>query len=349
MSEYDEKDIIVYAPVVIPTLSRYECFKKCIESLECNYLAKDTELYIGIDYPPNSQYVEGNSRILDYVKEIAGFKKVNVIIHKENVGSLGNYAILVKEVAQKYDRFITVEDDVQVSRNYLEYVNRVLEYYKDDDDFIAVAGHTLPTHKPQNDATIYRSYTYSSGMSLGRFVSTYYNIREELDKEELKAYYMDRKFMSRLIKQSPNQYCNFVKGMLGYTKPDLVNAPVIDITTGIYMAYNTKYVVYPQINKCRNLGYENGGEHCARIVFDAKKEVNHRNIDYSTELTDKAERFTELVESTNTKEFVDREYDSFFGIPKSELNKTKIAYILSGIMGLCTVRRLFKLFVYRIT
>lgn len=47
-------------PILIPTLDRYEHFKKCIESLAKNTHANKTELVIGLDYPPSEKYMDGS-------------------------------------------------------------------------------------------------------------------------------------------------------------------------------------------------------------------------------------------------------------------------------------------------
>ena len=41
-----------YAPVIIPTLSRFEHFKRCWESLENCTGADKTEVFVALDYPP---------------------------------------------------------------------------------------------------------------------------------------------------------------------------------------------------------------------------------------------------------------------------------------------------------
>ena len=56
-----------YAPIIIPTLCRFEHFQRLIESLKCNSWAKYTDVYVGIDYPPIQRYRQGWQRICDYV------------------------------------------------------------------------------------------------------------------------------------------------------------------------------------------------------------------------------------------------------------------------------------------
>lgn len=44
---------MIYSPVIIPTLNRYEHFRECLESLEHCVDADKTTVYIGLDYPPS--------------------------------------------------------------------------------------------------------------------------------------------------------------------------------------------------------------------------------------------------------------------------------------------------------
>ena len=49
------------APVLIPTCNRIHHLKRCVESIARNKLAKETELYISVDYPPSEKYQDGYS------------------------------------------------------------------------------------------------------------------------------------------------------------------------------------------------------------------------------------------------------------------------------------------------
>ena len=51
---------MTFYPVIIYTLNRYEHFRRCVESLARNTHAEQTELVIGLDYPPSEKYVEGH-------------------------------------------------------------------------------------------------------------------------------------------------------------------------------------------------------------------------------------------------------------------------------------------------
>ena len=103
--------IVTYYPVIIPTLNRYKHLKACVESLAVNTHAEQTELVIGVDYPPSEEYVEGWKKIKEYVHTIHGFKKTTIFEYKENYGAVKNSKALVEYVFSQYDAYIFTEDD----------------------------------------------------------------------------------------------------------------------------------------------------------------------------------------------------------------------------------------------
>ena len=98
---------MIYAPIIIPTLNRYNHLKDCIESLKKNAWAHYTTVYISLDYPPNKKYEDGYKKIKNYLESgIEGFSDVVVIEQKKNLGPIENPLFLENYVLQKYDRYI---------------------------------------------------------------------------------------------------------------------------------------------------------------------------------------------------------------------------------------------------
>ena len=84
------------APVLIVTLNRYSHLRRCIESLQRNKLAKDTDLYIGLDYPPGQEYEAGYEQVLNYLNGgIDGFHEVVIVKQSVNMGILKLYRMLL--------------------------------------------------------------------------------------------------------------------------------------------------------------------------------------------------------------------------------------------------------------
>ena len=134
-------EIKKFAPVLIPTLNRYEHFRCCVESFaRCTYADK-SELVIGLDYPPAEKYRDGYEKIKNYVDTITGFKKVTILRTDHNLGVVNNCNRLYSYARERgYENYIISEDDNEVAPCFLEFANWGLEYSKDDDRIYAVCG-----------------------------------------------------------------------------------------------------------------------------------------------------------------------------------------------------------------
>ena len=47
-----------FAPIIIPTLNRCDHLKACLESLNNNHNAENTEVFVSVDYPPSEKYID---------------------------------------------------------------------------------------------------------------------------------------------------------------------------------------------------------------------------------------------------------------------------------------------------
>ena len=155
---------MTYAPVCIPTLNRYEHLRKCLESLSRCTWADRTEVYVALDYPPANQwdkYAPGWEKNREFLRSCGdmGFKKLHVIEREENYGiwlpgHKGNSRCLLKFIMSKYDRYIFTEDDNIFSPCFLEYMNKGLELFKDDNQVLSLGGFFY------NDSILINDNTY---------------------------------------------------------------------------------------------------------------------------------------------------------------------------------------------
>lgn len=130
---------MIYAPILITTLNRYECLKKCIESLQRNSWADKSEMFISVDYPPTEKYVEGYKKISEYLKNgIEGFKNVHIYFQEENLGPIKNSEWLRTVAQEKYDRYIILEDDNELAPGFIEFCDKGLELFENDESIYAV-------------------------------------------------------------------------------------------------------------------------------------------------------------------------------------------------------------------
>lgn len=139
-------EIKQFAPVLIPTLNRYEHFRRCLESLERCTWADKTDVYVALDYPPSEKYVEGwkiNDAYLKEKEKNHGFKSLTVVRRETNHFMQGKtYAGILEMATKDIDYYISSEDDNEFAPAFLDFMNKALEKYKDNPKVKSVTSYT---------------------------------------------------------------------------------------------------------------------------------------------------------------------------------------------------------------
>lgn len=239
--------INIYAPVIVTTICRYETFKRCIESLKKCTGADQTELYIGVDYPVNESHWAGYRKICEYVETISGFKAVNVYKRDCNYGQTKNGSDLRMRVKEKYDRYIVTEDDNEFSPNFLEYINKGLDKYKDNPKVIAICGYNYPFHYIQ----------HPQGWSLNSYPMKFYSAWGVGFWFGKKPYHYTNRKKANEIVYSWRAVFKLWKSGHYITVHRLLfrkDIAVGDLMHRVCCVLEDKYCIFPAISKVRNLG-----------------------------------------------------------------------------------------------
>ena len=264
-----ENNITTFAPILIPTLNRYDHFKRCVESLSKCIHADKTELVIGLAYPPNEKYVEGWKKICDYVQKITGFAEVTILKREENYGVHRNIASIKEYASTKYDSFIFSEDDNEFSPNFLDFINKGLERYKDDPKVYAICGYNYPV-----DVSGYKhEYYYSHEFAAWGYGCWFKKQKEVFD-----------------IIQSPNYLINLYRDypLHTYFKNNLKLMSLAtrlgdgflgDVYLTSYLHSRQVYTVFPTISKVRNWGHDGTGVNCSAMENELAKLYTNQIID----------------------------------------------------------------------
>lgn len=243
------------APVLIPTLCRHTHLKRCLESLKSNSLAKDTPLYIALDYPFEESHREGYHAINEFLAGLNGFASITIIRRSENYGAVKNTDEARKILFEKYDRFILSEDDNEFAPNFLEYINEGLDRFEDKKEVFAVCGYNYPASMPR-DYTVNHFYTgmfsaWGYGMWRDRFDQLQMNYSIDYVKSILNNFKNIRKLNSHaemLLLHSLNMIRrNHLTG---------------DTVICLKLITENLYCVFPAVSKVRNHGYDGSGVHC---------------------------------------------------------------------------------------
>lgn len=278
-----------YAPVLIPTLNRYVHFKRCLESLEKCTNANKTEVYIALDFPPSKKYEEGWKLIGNYLIEKEknnNFKSLKVVRRNQNFGIChenGNYETLIREISKKYESYILTEDDNEFSPNFLEFINKGLELYRDKEEIMLISGYAYPDinklklqgnvfafHKAAAWGCAYWTAKKFSYEKIGAV-----NYRDQILQSWKKSL---RLFFKRPISLNSLMSMRFRK------------AVYIDGLMVICLLMENKYCIFPKISKVRNWGQDGSGasgdfltdDFYSNQEIDVDEKFEYENLVYSS-------------------------------------------------------------------
>lgn len=255
---------LIYAPVMILTISRYEKFRKCIESLSKCTDADKTEVYIGVDYPATEEHWPGYLKIKDYLPQISGFKKVNVFLRDKNLGQRNNRKDLSERIRKDYDRYISTEDDNEFAPNFLQYMNQCLEKYKDDTTVIAICGYSYQEWEDVGDYP-YNAYPMEGFCAWG--VGNWFVKNDKfLTYHTASQIIHNPKYVRQLFKKK--MHITVHRLFFRFEKSGS------DLRRRCYCALENKKSIFPVVTKVRNHGFDAEGGHCAEINTYAKQRID---------------------------------------------------------------------------
>ena len=136
------------APIVLFVYNRPWHTKKTIEALKNNELAGESDLFIFADNSIDEKNKKSVDAVRTYVKNIDGFKDVNIIERESNFGLANNVISGVTEVLNRDNKIIVLEDDIVCAGTYLRYMNKLLSYYQYNKKIHSVTGYTYPIEIP---------------------------------------------------------------------------------------------------------------------------------------------------------------------------------------------------------
>lgn len=124
------------APIVLFCYNRPEHLRKTMNWLCANKHVEKSSLYVFCDGPKRDatdeqlRKIEATRLVVEELAVVPIFKEVHIIKQSENMG-LGTSIITgVTEVINKYGKVIVLEDDLETSPLFLDYMNKCLNHYE---------------------------------------------------------------------------------------------------------------------------------------------------------------------------------------------------------------------------
>ncbi|MCQ2974663.1 MAG: glycosyltransferase [Bacteroidales bacterium] len=129
--------------------------EKVLKSLiECNK-SNNYDLIIFSDGAKNKESESEVLKVREICEKANGFKSIKLIKREKNIGLAQNIITGLNNAFSNYSQITVIEDDIKVSKGFLEYITAALEFYKNK-NVLSISGYTPNIKIPQN----YKNSTY---------------------------------------------------------------------------------------------------------------------------------------------------------------------------------------------
>lgn len=333
--KFREDTNMIYAPMMIPTLCRANHFIRCIESLKRNLWAQYTDVYIALDYPAKKEHWRGHQQICKYleVSDFSCFASFNIIRRDVNYGSSRNSSDLREYLFRNYDCIIRTDDDVEFSPNFLEYMNKALEQFKNDDRVIAVSGYSYPVQWDIDEKSNTMLENFVAPMwGTGFWREKFRYLQEYLERGGLVIDFEKTLTSKKYKKLTKAGWCDYAFSITGRHPYDTMICRMADVSMRIYLAVKDKYIVSPAISKSRNWGFDGSGVYCQNIIGNRKGNCA-RNYLYAKQPIDDEETFEISLDTKNAFAENRKRLDTFDKRSIGEIMKADCRVILYMVLG----------------
>lgn len=246
------------APVILFVYNRLDKTKQTLDALNHNDGVRETDLIIYADGAKNREGRESVMAVRDYIENVfvplSQFRTIKLIKSEKNKGLANSIIEGVTEVINQYAAAIVLEDDLLTSRDFINYMDEALTYYKDMPQIGSISGYTEPIKylkKYKKDVFITRK-----GESWGW--ATWKDRWETVDwaVSDFETYYNDkskREAFDSIGIGLDHMLCLQMKGKLDSWA----------VRWCYHLFKNNMLTVYPRMSKICNIGMDGSGTHCA--------------------------------------------------------------------------------------
>ena len=246
-------------PVIVVGYNRAGVISRSLRNLvQCTHIA-DHPVYVYIDGARSNGDIADVSLVLDVVRNIKRdyLPQLTLVDRPCNYGCRENILQAVCEVLEKHGRMCLIEDDVLVSRTFLDYMDGALDFYQGDQRIFNINGYQprylrIPRRYAYDVYLDLRNHTPGWGIWRDRWERIDFDLKDwkqfkscQTNCEKVNKAGID--LMHMLDLQADN--------------PRVLNA--WDVQCTYHMIKNGLYSIEPRFSLTKNIGFGMKSEHCS--------------------------------------------------------------------------------------
>lgn len=151
------------APIALFVYNRPQHTERTVKFLKQNEFAAESRLFIFSDGAKTTADEEKVNEVREFIQTIDGFKSVEIITSKTNLGLANSVIAGVSKLTKDYGQVIVFEDDLISSPYTLTYFNEALKRYKEEPRIMHIGAYMYVL----NDKNLPESFFYRAATSWG--------------------------------------------------------------------------------------------------------------------------------------------------------------------------------------
>lgn len=258
---------MAFSPVVLFVYNRLEHTKQTIEALKRNTIAIQSDLLIFSDAAKTDTVAGAVSSVRNYIHTINGFRSITIIEQEQNKGLARSIIDGVNQLCEHHDSFIVLEDDLETSQYFLEYMNKALKRYKNERKVMQISGHMFDLDVNCSEEAFFLPFITSWGWAT-------WKDRWQLFDENCAGYdeiKNDKAAIKRFDLDNSYPYFQMLKAQLA----GKIDSWAIRWNLTVFIAGGV--VLYPSKTLVRNLGFDGSGVHCG-VEDSIEKLIDQNNV-----------------------------------------------------------------------
>ncbi|MEJ2883716.1 sugar transferase [Pedobacter sp. GR22-6] len=152
-----------FAPIALFVYNRPQHTARTLKFLQQNELASESRLFVFSDGARSAEDEVNVLEVREILKNIEGFKSVEIIARSENMGLANSIIAGVGKLTATYGQVIVFEDDLISSPYTLTYFNEALKRYRNEEKVMHIGAYMYNL----KDAGLPQSFFYRAATSWG--------------------------------------------------------------------------------------------------------------------------------------------------------------------------------------
>jgi len=242
---------ILTSPIALFVFNRPQHTRRTVESLTQDKLATGCDLFIFSDGAKTEIDFAKVAEVRAYLRTITGFRSIHVIERENNFGLANSIVDGVTKMCETFDRVIVLEDDLIVSRAFLEYMNLALDQYRTEHKVMQISGNMFPLSNPNVlPPTFFCCVTTSWGWATwkrawNKFEPNAQKLAHEIKKRNLcRQFNIGGNYFQMLVRQAKGE----------------IDSWAIRWYASVFLSGGL--CLHPTLSLVTNIGHDGTGTHC---------------------------------------------------------------------------------------